>query len=264
MVGATRIGSFCAMTSLVLACRFQEPPVSIDEIDLALNLHGSCVSDTPIGGCPCLGAVASEDGCGVLVDGWIDPARAAGLTYSKACVDGLFERLSDFERGEWDQCSSDRAHNLSWLACEDECQIYHGTATVDEPCERFGRRMSTCAAELACGFDNRCHAPCDLPLEIPEGSACGYRVGLLHEQCTDGLVCDAATSTCVIAPMTGASCEPDSPVCASPDGCAPETMTCAPRQPVGAACTAEQDCVSSVCDVTCLEPDPYRCGNQYF
>ncbi len=198
-----------------------------------------------------------------MTDGWLGPARAAGLTYAKSCIDGLLERAQEFDIAS-DACSPDASDFLFWLPCEDECQIYFGTATIGEQCERFGRRMSTCAADLACGFDDICHAPCDLPQVIPEGGPCGYAVGLVQEHCSDGLVCDEATATCVVPTSTGAPCNPAAPVCGPADGCRSAMMTCEPRRALGAGCGAHDECISGVCDGQCKPPDPFPCGHQYF
>ncbi len=214
--------------------------------------------------CPCRGQAETypTEGnweCELMVRGWISAAGRSALTYGQECA----ERLVEFEISTA-PCLTDASEALSWVTCEDECQIYFGTAAVGESCERFGRRMSTCAADLVCGFDDRCYAPCDRPLEIPAGGACSYASGLLQEQCAPGLLCDPGTGACVVEPLPEASCDPEAPLCIPVDWCDPDTTTCTPRLPLASPCQTHDQCTSLVCDEICEPPDQYKCDHPWF
>ncbi len=142
--------------------------------------------------------------------------------------------------------------------------MYYGTAAIGEPCERFGRRMSTCAAELTCAFDGRCYEPCDQPLVIPAGGTCSYAAGVLEAKCDAGLVCDPVDGTCIAAPTIGAMCDPEAPLCLPEETCSAGIETCEPRDPEGTPCDAHEDCLSSVCQTVCLSEDPYQCEHPWF
>jgi hypothetical protein len=200
-----------------------------------------------------------------MIETWVSDAQASKSepVYSQQCAEGLRARMIDFQNGD-DDCSTDPELALAWISCEDECQIYSGTAAIGEPCERFGRRMSTCAAELTCAFDGRCYEPCDQPLVIPEGGTCSYAEGVLEAKCDAGLACDPVSGVCVVEPSAGVMCDPDVPLCSPSEGCSHHTETCEPRRPLGSPCDYHDDCESAVCQEVCEPEDPYQCDHPWF
>jgi len=254
------------LTSSVCGCRSDncvDERLPATEESVRQTLLDFCETEAfeNVTNCTCRGATKSAEMCVALVDNWLASVRTADLSYQSNCVDTMICAHADFVLNNTDRCSSDRDEQLSWLTCQDECQIYAGSATEGEACERLGRRMSTCAANLACGSDDRCHRPCDLPLEIPEGGPCGIREGLIHEQCTAGTVCIGDPGVCVRSAPSGSVCDPAMATCAPTDACFEATAICEPRLAEGDPCTRHEECASEVCVEVCLPPDPFRCGN---
>ncbi len=260
-----RRGCVWAVTySTLWGCRFEEGQY-VPESDLVNWLGYTCAAP-----CDCRGAAQEFAGfgspeCEAQIEGWVGDAQssAADVFYSQKCAERLIERIFEFDNSE-DACATEPEVVLEWLSCEDECQIYYGTAAVGEPCERFGRRMSTCAADLTCAFDGRCYEPCDQPLVIPAGGTCSYAAGVLEAKCDAVLACDPVGGTCVEQPSSGVPCDPETPLCLPEEGCSEDTAMCEPRMPLDAPCDAHQDCESSVCQQTCQPAAPYQCDHPWF
>lgn len=247
------------------ACRYDDGLAPVPEEEVTKFLGDLCQTFPTYSlddGCECRGPSLDVLSCGDLAESMTSAARGLELTYDIDCFGHIEDLdLDHILSGTYDQCTTDREVHVTWVSCEQECQVYFGDAEAGEPCERAGRRMSTCAQGLVCGADDVCHAPCDAPLEIPIGAACGYRAGFQREGCAAGLVCSADPGTCVVAPATGTACDPTAPVCAQTDGCFADTSMCTPRLAMGEPCSAHGECVTNVCDQTCLPPDSYACAN---
>lgn len=228
----------------------------------------TCPGYLPNRECPCRGPAepdtyARNRACEEAIPMWLDASVSAGLEYSDECADRILPLgLNSPEAAEL-ECSADPDASRAWLDCEDECQIYFGIGQLGDACETTGRRMSTCAMELSCGYDGRCHRPCERPLEIPEGGRCGYVAGMLQERCADGLQCDPQ-GVCVAEPSAGVTCEPGAPFCRPGEWCPEATMQCAPTVDVGVACGSHAECTTGVCAGTCQTADPVRCDQPWF
>jgi hypothetical protein len=248
-----------------MGCGDPDPPVYIPERWLADYVSTLCAPSFDCRGAAREFAGFGSDECHAMVEAWVSDARAhAGdVIYSQSCAEALYTRMVDFSFQE-EASSTDAATALGWISCEEECQIYYGTAAIGEPCERFGRRMSTCAAELMCAFDGRCYDPCDQPLVIPLGGTCSYASGVLHAKCDAGLVCDPVSGVCATPPSPGVMCDPDAPNCSPSEGCSHHTETCEPRGPLGSQCDYHEDCESAVCREVCESEDPYQCDHPWF
>lgn len=222
--------------------------------------------------CSCAGLVFSEEACEQDVRDWVRLAREANLTYSTTCMTGLDERFSELHDYFPDYaafCNDPPASLPDWLACADECQIYHGDVGEGGACVRYGRYMSTCAEDLSCGGDGVCHRPCDVPLVVPTGATCGYAKGFFEEHCEPSAVCARATASCVTAIGMGESCDDASSPCGEGLWCAVPPLagagTCQARAPVGDPCTVHEGCASLVCvGGACAEPDLPGCATPYF
>jgi len=214
----------------------------------------------------------SDTECRSVVAEWLAAARTE-LTYSAECATRTLSSFSDFNShlsAAGTVCSPDPTQFRAWLDCADECQIYHGTAEAGDACVRFGRFMSTCAEDLRCGADLRCHAPCDAPTTIPDGGACNYASGILRERCEPPSTCELAAGVCTIQLATDDACDPFASACPSGTWCAPEFPmsafgTCTPTADDGALCSYDEACRSGVCiEQVCRVADPYGCGHPYF
>lgn len=270
MTQFTRISAACCVALAIsfacgaCDCGFEDPAVDIDEADAPFYVALWCDVGTAAYGCECIGKYRPFEMCETLANHWVADALANGLTYDQTCMNHLWQTNLDFERAHRGVCSATAADNLAWLACEQECQIYHGEGALGEACERFGRRMSTCRGDLVCGFDDVCHAPCSRPLEVPEGGPCGYALGLLHESCAAGFTCHPVDAVCVPTLAPGASCDPVAPLCAPAELCPPGTGVCEPLRALGEPCDEHEQCASLVCDDVCAPPDVYRCAHPWF
>lgn len=260
------------MVGLALCGCRDEPPPSLAESALEWTLATTCPGTASVTDeCRCRGVNAMAEMnlgasiCETAIDYWLHDSRYAELIYDGVCAAAVLKRNSAYIETEAFACSVD-APPEPLLDCDDECQIYFGTAQVGEACERFGARMSTCAADLVCGIDALCHEPCDRPLEIPIGGDCGEFLGaLVDEHCAPGSVCDPATSECTVPLAAGERCGDDLPPCPPDHSCVQPTATCEPQAAIGGACGRHYDCASHVCkDGACAEPDPWSCDHPWF
>lgn len=190
-------------------------------------------------------------------------AHADGLTYSMECAEDIFFTVAELSHDPMTQFCSTDPSDYDFLPCANECQIYSGAAELDESCQRYGRFMSTCAPGLVCGFDNRCYTPCDRPLEVPLGGACGYEIGLLHEACAPNLTCDAVSHICVESLVDGLPCTVDSSLCSAQSWCDPTTLRCTPRLALDQPCRAQAQCESLVCNQVCRPRDAWGCAHPW-
>lgn len=256
--------AFGAMIALP-ACRAQDDSFSVPEADLPKVLSLLCATEafTVNTDCECKGPILELDQCSPNPRRWVEQAATLELEYDESCMLHLDDALLDFVDDGGLSCSPDPALSIEWASCERECQVYTGTKTEGETCIRAGRRMSTCAQGLACGADDRCHLPCDTPLVIPAGGACGYSLGLLHERCEVGTVCSGDPGTCVVPQGAGDPCGRAATACADGAACSTE-LVCVPQFLQGQACSDHDECASGVCDGACQSPDPYRCAGFFW
>jgi len=256
------------LSLLGTACPFDDGG-HIPELGLPNVLTSVCPGSLSGAECPCRGAATPDTyrgdrECESAVPHWIDAAEQGELQYSSRCIEFLLDIGLVSPQAYSLSCTMDATSSRAWLACEDECQIYFGSGKEGDSCERVGRRMSTCAADLACGYDGRCYSPCDRPLLVPEGGACGYPVGLLQEECEPGLQCDPAIGSCVPAPAPGAACDADVPLCVPGEWCSATSGLCMPTVTDGGQCERHDECFSRVCAGTCQPADPHRCDHPWF
>lgn len=215
-------------------------PNTFAERDAALYFTEAVCN--PFFGCACdpsTSLFADDSACRVAfmptAESWVSRARELGLTWDQACADQLFGPLPDGDG----YCGM--ANNGYWLSCNEECQIYFGSAGLDEPCEVVGRRVSTCSQGLACGTSGRCVSPCDASGVAQESDSCGYDLGHTVD-CGPGLACIAGT--CIIGATENEPCS-DSAPCEDALWC--ESGTCAQRGGEGAACSESAACLSRAC-----------------
>lgn len=264
-------GTFAGYCLLALgvglfSCRTGDEIESVEEPDLADFLAKLCMAETVmmVFDCVCQGSILTREQCQANTDSWVASARELQLEYDSSCMLSLDRRYLDFVSDSANPCSLERADELAWVSCEHECQVYFGTVVEGERCERAGRRMSTCEQGLACGADGRCYRPCDVPLAIPEGGACGYTLGLRDEACASPTVCSGDPGTCVVPAVSGDACDPMAPTCDGDDACFADSNTCAPKLELGEPCVEHVECASGVCVDGCQPPDPYRCAGYFW
>ncbi len=143
-------------------------------------------------------------------------------------------------RGEGESCASaecapDLYCRYSWDG-ENETSICVRYALEGELCDYDGR----CASGLACGADQRCHAPGD------EGDSCSTG-------CRDGLYCDFEVDQCKAPPDTvGEPCPFGT--CGAGLWCDATTVVCQEKLPNGERCSGHAQCESSYCPAAfCLD-----------
>ncbi len=148
----------------------------------------------------------------------------------------------------------------------DECAQGICLTTTCEPYVLDGKPCSVnafCLRGLSCGDDNLCHP---VPTPAP-GAACKRHLGTSSEACSPSEWCvfatpSAATGTCGVivgpgpvpcvrpynAPALGCpfGTSMDAAAATNADG-VPDSCTCQPRRPLGAACTAFQQCQNGNC-----------------
>lgn len=220
---------------------------SIRELDLPIAMIGpTCV----LVDC-CQAHVVDGDCLEQALDereAWAARARELDLQYEEACA------LQLYYEGPY-ECDGLAQHDHYW-ACDAVCAIYHGSAALGEPCELVGPHMSTCAKDLACGPDERCHAPCEVPELALAGQRCGSALGLLDVRCDVGLACDAE-GRCVSAAALGQACAAEQP-CDVDGYCGPSGV-CEAKVADGHACESHVQCLSSLCAQNeCVAPSvPY-------
>ncbi|MFV8751409.1 hypothetical protein ACNOYE_12765 [Nannocystaceae bacterium ST9] len=193
----------------------------------------------------------SSDSCEALVESHLEASRdaalEAGLIYAADCLD---EMLAD------PQCPNPTSG--SFLACEDDCPIFHGDRPEAAECESFGHRMSDCARGLVCGADRVCHPPCELPFVAPAQGFCGPGRGMWFVTCDAGLAC-SDEGICQPAQPLGAPCDAAT-ACAVGGWCDPSD-TCVADLPAGSLCTDHDQCEADICkDGACFEPESFACG----
>jgi hypothetical protein len=272
-VAIVRTRRILAVVVAVVGCRDEpEPAPSLAEWALEGTLAATCPGTvTATDECPCRGVNAMAQTnlggseCENAIDYWLHDSLSVGLTYDGECAAAVLERNSDYVDSEQLSCSIDPPSE-PLVACEDECQIYFGDAALGDACTRFGPRMSTCEADLVCGVDGTCHAPCERPLEIPKGGRCSQFLGaLVDEACIEGTVCSPETSTCEVPLALGETCDHSTAPCPKDHYCGGPEYVCRPRGALGEPCDRHFDCLSYVCiDDVCAAPDPWSCDNRWF
>lgn len=212
-----------------------------DTNTLGLSSYELCCESPPID---------SADECVDLVSAHllasVDAARDAGLSYSADCPRAMHRGLG---------CPD--PNSGTFLACEDDCQIFFGEQPEGAQCESFGHRMSDCEQGLVCGADRVCHQPCEVPFVAPENGFCGPTRGMWFVTCDSGLSC-ADDGTCQPAQSLGSPCDAAT-ACAVGGWC--DTGTCTAVLVGGSPCIDDDQCASNLCkDGACYEPESAACG----
>ena len=179
---------------------------------------------------------------------WAARAEELDLEYDSVCPIDLYY-------GGPYECSVFEQNEHYW-ACDEVCALYHGSAALGEACELVGLHMSTCAKDLVCGPDERCHAPCDAPELALVGQRCGAALGL---PCAMGLAC-AASGRCVDVMPLGSACDFEQP-CDVDAWCGASSL-CEARVEDGQACEVHEQCLSQLCEAGgCVAPTLPYCVN---
>lgn len=173
-------------------------------------------------------AASCEVAAEQLVDGWL--AAVEGLTYDGHCM----------ARAPWTDCSG---------AVDDDeqstppCQLYSGSGSAGDACEKLGPYMSTCSNGWVCDVDDVCRRPGDaLPFGL-EGHRCGPAKADAT-RCLGDLVC--IEGRCRRGATRGSSCGPDQP-CENQSWC--EQGVCVAPSLPGAACPTKPDCTGIDCGI---------------
>jgi hypothetical protein len=191
--------------------------------------------------CACADSFSSKETCLNQTRAELQQMQASAkelhLTYDETCAGKLIAKLT--ERG----CDP-------LAACEPEvCWPYYGTTTFGGGCEpSLTRLTTTCAQGSTCWYHQtkqaNCGEPCSFEL-YPEGTQC--MGGLL---CDVGLTCsEQAGGVCTPDAKAGEPCL-DGAVCGEDSYCTfndPAAPTCAAKQPNGAACSKNNECLGRLC-----------------
>jgi len=183
--------------------------------------------------------------------------------YLEAC-----DKILIGQRAAGEECEDDDECQEGLECWSDKCLV---PPTENQPCYKdYG-----CAEEFYCGSDKLCHtyhksgqscadgsSVCDEDLYcdtrdytcqsyLTSGKSCSHESAV----CDDDLYCSKTTKTCRPYPGPGESCEDSGGDCSEQAYC-DETKTCRARQPVGAACSEDEHCLSDECDDNrCVDDD---------
>ena len=174
-----------------------------------------------------LAGASCDEAATQLVKSWVGGAR--GLEYDGRCM----------AKSPWTDCLGLRQDENR---CSRQCQIYSGSASIGEQCERFGPYMSSCQSGLFCDVDGVCRDECDALKAGLAGHRCGSSKGD-HTECAAGLVCEGGQ--CVDAAQLGSSCGPQP--CEAGTWCS--EGECVASFPPGAMCPLTPDCEGDQCGI---------------
>ena len=230
------------------------PNLAADELSQQMCVGISETSVDTIGAEPCCAVplFASDRECGKVVrphlNASVSAAQEADLVFSADCADRMLDAK---------ECSI--SSSGSFLACEDDCQLFHGAQPLGSPCVAVGHRMSDCEQGLVCGADRVCRDPCDLIFVAPESGFCGPARGMWFVTCDVGLAC-GDDGTCEVAQPLGSPCDSTTP-CAVGGWCDASTGSCVADLAGGDSCTTDEQCGSKLCrNGSCVEPESDECA----
>jgi hypothetical protein len=152
------------------------------------------------------------------------------------CVDGAYCAVDGTCHA---QLAAGAACN-DYNACELGLTCSGLTATTDGTCTTIPKLGEPCAGECA-EIGLVCRGTC-VKAGLP-GDACTVR-----GDCSLFYACDG--SQCVGYPTLGMPCDV---TCSDASWCNTATMTCEPQHTNGTTCTANDQCASHYCDLTCMD-----------